>query len=289
MTETSLWQFRDLILDLRDEAPEGFGEEILLPWLHQHSEVVAELQEVGRPANHARKTDPGDWVLEGLYSLSRLVDILIAPHQPVNGDPALLSWTRGQPWWRGPLPSGTAWASFQAVIGAIPIAEDAFHPFFHEIVTMIASEDPDEPPVLVEQLWPGALVGGLLLARAGVVVRAGSHHLDPDAAARSCLYWTWWRRNRIARDRSHGWGHNSQWNTEFRRDYLVGDELHYNVDYSTPRAKNPADTDTDMTPGDRRELVRYRHSQIRDLGDDRMPYYDSLVEQRPRTGARVLT
>lgn len=121
-----------------------------------------------------------------------------------------------------------------------------------------------------------------MLARAGVTVRAGAHRLDPDVAARSCLYWTWWRRNRVARDLSHGWGHNSQWGTDFRRDYLVADELHYNVDHATPPADNPADRDTDLTPQDQRELVRYRHSLTTDLGDDRWPYYDSLVEPRPK-------
>jgi hypothetical protein len=195
-----------------------------------------------------------------------------------------LSWTSpGQPWWRGPLPSETAWASFCVAIGATPIAEDGFHPFFHEIVAVVPAEDQEEPPELVDQLWPGALVGGLVLARAGVTVRAGSRHLEPGIAARSCLYWTWWRRNRVARDLSHGWGHNSQWGTDFRRDYLVGDELHYNVDYATPPADNPADQDIEFTPKDRRELVRYRHSRITDVGDDRWPYYDSLVEPRSKT------
>ena len=33
-----------------------------------------------------------------------------------------------------------------------------------------------------------------------------------------------------ASDLSHGWGHNSQWRTDFRRDYEESAELHYNVD-----------------------------------------------------------
>ena len=278
---SSLWRFRDLFFDVRECARPGFGEEILLPWLQDHREVVAELGEIGRPASHTRVTDGNDDVLEGLYALSRLVDILISPHQPVNDDPAVLSWTDpGQHWWRGPLPAANAWTSFSAAVGATAMGEDVFHPFFHEIVTVIPADDPDQAPVLVDELWPGALVGGLVLARAGVRVRAGSHHLDADVAARSCLYWAWWRRNRIARDLSHGWGHNSQWGTDFRRDYVVGDELHYNVDRATPPVNNPADDDADLTPAIRRDLVRYRHSHLIDLGEDRWPYYDSLVEPR---------
>jgi len=281
VAESGLWQFRDLIFDVRDTAPLGFGGEILLPWVEKHPEVVTELREVGRPESHTRVVGRDESLLEGLYALSRLVDILIAPHQPVNDDPALLSWTSpGQQWWRGPLPSDTAWATFCTAIRATQIAEDSFHPFFHEIIAVIPAEDPDEPPTLVGQAWSGALVGGLVLARAGIIVRAGTHQLHPDVAARSCLYWAWWRRNRIARDLSHGWGHNSQWGTDFRRDYVVGNELHYNVDHMTPPVDNPADQDTDLTPQDRRELVRYRHSLTTDLGTERWPYYDSLVEPR---------
>jgi hypothetical protein len=287
VTETSLWQFRSLILDLRDNGTQGFGGEILLPWVEQHPEVVAELHDIGHPDCHTRVVGRDEYLLEGLYALSRLVDILIAPHQPVNEDPAVLSWTHpGRPWWLGPVPSDTAWATFRTVIGATTIAEDTFHPFFHEVVAVIAAEDPDEPPTLIDEVWPGALAGGLVLARAGVTVRAGAHHLDPEIASRSCLYWAWWRRNRVARDLSHGWGHNSQWGTDFRRDYLVGDELHYNVDHRTPTVGNPADRDTDLTPQDRRELVRYRHSLTTDVGDDRWSYDDSFVE--PRTKPVVL-
>ncbi|NUT33247.1 MAG: hypothetical protein HOV79_09250 [Hamadaea sp.] len=283
MTDSSLWRFRDLVLDVRDTAQPGFGGEVLLPWLERHPEVVAELRDVGRPESHARVVGRDECLLEGLYAVSRLVDILVAPHQPVNGDPAVLSWlSPGHPWWVGPLPSVAAWSSFCGAIGAIAIAEDSFHPFFHEIVAVTPAEDPAQPPTLIDQLWPGALIGGLVLARAGVTVRAGADHLDPDVAARSCLYWAWWRRNRVARDLSHGWGHNSQWRTDFRRDYLVGDALHYNVDCAVPTLPNPADEDTDLTPQDRRDLVRYRHSVTIDLGDDRWPYYDSLVEPRAR-------
>ncbi len=31
-------------------------------------------------------------------------------------------------------------------------------------------------------------------------------------------------------DLSHGWGSNSQWGTNFRRDYQIDGELYYNVD-----------------------------------------------------------
>ncbi|MEV6967769.1 hypothetical protein AB0M47_21940 [Hamadaea sp. NPDC051192] len=278
MEETQLWQVRDLILDLRDRGEPGFGAEVLLPWLAEHPEVTTELREIGRPDSHRRKVT--DDVTFGLYAVSRLAEILIAPHQPVDDDPALQNWTTGEPWWIGPLPSPTAWAEFLPAAGAVEIAEDAFHPFFHEVVSVLPADDPDEPPTLVDQLWPGAFLGAMVLVRAGVTVRAGANHLDPVIATKSCLYWAWWRRHRLARDLSHGWGSNSQWGTDFRRDYLVGDELHYNVDLRlNPQMSRTADV-SDLSPEDRRELLRWRHSRTIDLGDDEWPYYDWFVEPR---------
>jgi len=143
------------------------------------------------------------------------------------------------------------------------------------------ADDPDEAPSLVEERWPGALIGGMVLARSGVTVRAGPKRMDPVVAARSCLYWAWWRRNRVVRDLSHGWGAVSQWGTDLRRDYVVGDELHYNIDHGRAGLGNPADQDSDLPPADRLDLLRFRHSLRRDLGTDRWPYYDAIVERRP--------
>jgi hypothetical protein len=100
-----------------------------------------------------------------MYVVSRLIEILIAPLQPVNPDPALLAWTTGRPWWPGPLPTATAWAAVCDAVGATVIAEDTFHPFFHEIVAVQPADDPDQAPSLIWQHWPGALVGSMLLAR----------------------------------------------------------------------------------------------------------------------------
>jgi hypothetical protein len=277
---TLLWEFRDLFLEVRDGAPPGWGEEILVPWLRVHAEAVGELRDIGRAENHSVRVprDPHHFnVLEGLYAVSRMADVLIAPHQPVNDDPALLAWTTGRSWWEGQLPSASAWRSFCATIGATLIDESAFHPFFHEVVAVVPAEDPDEPPSLVEEHWPGALVGSMLLVRSGVTVRAGANVMDPAVAARSCLYFSWWRRNRVVRDLSHGWGSNSQWGTDFRRDYIVDGHLHYNVDRD-----NRATFASDDWPMEvRREVLRYRHSLRTDLGTDCWPYDETCVEPRP--------
>ncbi len=161
------WGFGSLVRHLRDRGSPGWGETELLGWLEQRRWIVAELHAVGRADNHRRRLRPGDDLLADLYALSRLVDILIAPHQPINDDPALLDWTTGWPWWPGPLPAATAWAGFRAALGATAIAAEDFHPFFHEIVAVQSADDPDATPSLVGEHWPGALIGALLLVRCG--------------------------------------------------------------------------------------------------------------------------
>lgn len=51
-----------------------------------------------------------------------------------------------------------------------------------------------------------------------------------DIAERSKLYWTFRRKDRPCADQSHGWGHNSQWRTQLRRDYQSVPGFHYNID-----------------------------------------------------------
>lgn len=279
MPETSLWQLRSLVLRLRDDAPVGWGAAELVPWVEQRPELVGELHGLGGPGAHRRRV--GDEVRWGLYALSRLVDIVIGPYQPAGDGPGLVAWTTGEPWWSGPAASASAWPALCSVLGATVVAEDRFHPFFHEVVAVEPAADPDEPPSLVAEHWPGALIGGLLPVRAGVTVRAGRNVLDPVVAARSCLYWAWWRRNRPVRDLSHGWGQNSQWRTDFRRDYVDGEELHYNVDGTSTGLLDP-EADDDLPERDRRDLLRFRHSLCRDLGEDRWPYGYRLVERRRR-------
>ena len=273
-------EFQTLFFDVRDTAEPGWGTEILLPFLERNSQAVAELRELGRPESRWVRIDPDPTYytkLEGLYALSRIVDILVAPFQPVNNDRALLAINADHPWWEGPLPSADAWRPFGAALGGVAVSEERFHPFFHEIVSVQRADDPDEPPSLVDEYWPGLLVGSLVLVRSGVAVRAGIKVMDPFVASTSCLYWSWWRRNRVVRDESHGWRQNSQWGTDFRRDYVVDGELYYNVDWigrerSGPRREDVTDVELNL-------LLRYRCSLKRDLGDDHYPFKESLVER----------
>jgi hypothetical protein len=281
MMPAYLVEFQTLFRSVRDTAGPGWGAEILLPWLDDNREALDELHDLGRPESH-RERIPGDrgyyTRLEGLYALSRVIDLLVSPLQPVNDDPALLTATPDEKWWTGRPASPDAWRPFGEALGGTWIAEDRFHPFFHEIVEVQPAEDPDEPPSLVSEYWPGLLAGSLLLVRSGVAIRAGANVVDPEVGGRSCLYWAWWRRYRPVRDRSHGWGGNSQWGTDFRRDYTVDGMLHYNVDWWG--LAPDASTRLDQTPADRELLLRYRCGLTVDFGDDQFPYQESLIEPR---------
>jgi hypothetical protein len=206
--------------------------------------------------------------------MSRVLDVLIAPYQPVSDDPDLLNWVTHKPWWTGRLPSDLALPALAAAIGATRITADRFCPFFHEIVAVYPAEDPDSPAELVTKVWPGYLAGSLLLVRAGVVVRAGKNVMDPAVASRSRMYWAWWRRNRRPTDLSHGWGSNSQWGTDFRRDYYADGQLYYNVDWY--KHKHSGELTDDVAA----ELVRNRCSVLVDHGEV-WPYGHTVTEPYP--------
>ncbi len=285
MVPSSQWwaprlRFRDLFDEALSYRGKRLAEEILLPWVEANPEAVEALHEIGQPESHQVRViqRPGHYSFaEMLYPLGRLLDFLSGPMQPASEEPLSTSLDRLWPPWSGFWPAPEDLAAFMAALGCSRIVEPVFHPFFHEVVAVESASDPGQQPVLVTELWPGHLAGSMLLLRAGVVVRAGADHLHPDVVARSCLYWTWTRRNRLTSDLSHGWGHNSQWGTELRRDYIVGDELHYNVDarYRPHRAD-----DEYLREEAKAELVRYRCSTTLDLGPDVWVWNDHLVERR---------
>lgn len=233
--------FRSLFHDL-----EGYGgtqayEAVLRPWLPRAREAMAVLGQYGDPAARTwRRDDPdpcsgGDRhrsysCLEHLYALSRVSDLLLVPFEPVR--PELLGGTEyDRPWQPGAVVMAEQRMAWWQALGMTPIAEtQPFHPFYHEIVQVEQVDDPAAPIQVTATRWAGFLLGQLLFARAGVAVRGGRDHIVKEIAETSRLYWTYRRNNRRAVDASHGWGHNSQWGTDFRRDYVTDEAYHYNVD-----------------------------------------------------------
>lgn len=230
---------------------------VLLPWHDRALEGMAVLGQYGSreamswPRGAADPCNEGNRnrysCLECLYALSRVSDILLLPFQPVryfweDHIPTIQLEERSA-WWRS--------------LGMQEINHATFHPFYHEIVEVEQAEDPDEPISLLQTVWPGFMLGHMLFCRAGVRVRGGMTHVRKDIAENSRIYWTFARNNRPPRDHSHGWGHNSQWSTDFRRDYLGDDAYYYNVDGEVDM-HHPDATEPGLSLASRIELLTHR-------------------------------
>ena len=177
--------WRALYQHLLEYRGEAWADDVLLPWVEAHPRPVRDLRRIGQPEamNIAVPNDHDNYTpLQALYVLSRVLDVLIAPFQlegrhaasaPSSGpsSPASVP-SPGSPW-PGRVPDRGAYEAFCSALGCVKISQQRFHPFFHEIVAVQPAEDPQEPPSIVTEQWPGFLAGSLLLARAGVTVRAG--------------------------------------------------------------------------------------------------------------------
>jgi hypothetical protein len=307
--------FRQLFYELNNDGGESSAyEKILRPYQSQALETMDALRFYGEPdaltwrANDPARPDPcngGDSHdysgLEHLYALSRVNELLTLPFQPVwvpeNPEAA-----HANEW--GPnveerinirLEERNAWLTSLGMRGA---AQTTFHPFYHEIVEVEQAENPDEPISLLETFWPGFMLGAMLFCRAGVRIRAGALHAHKDIAEHSRLYWAYMRNDRSAYDRSHGWGSNSQWGTDFRRDYSTDDAYYYNVDGRISLNENgfffdvhdlgDTEIDEDDAPYNTRpvllELMTHRCLVVtQERQEDEYPYHLTWSEPRALT------
>jgi len=235
--------FRMLFHELAPCAEDAYHK-VLLPWIPKAREAMSVLGRYGGlEAIHWRKDTPDDLCsggdtsyyscLERLYALSRVSDLLLTPFEPVPREALAVGYDEN--WQPSAVISAEERQAWWTALGMTPIDETrAFHPFYHEIVTVEQADDPQEPIALTGTLWTGFMLGKLMFCRAGVSVRGGRAHIVKEIAETSRIYWTFLRNNRQAVDLSHGWGHNSQWSTDFRRDYAAEDAYHYNVDGEHP-------------------------------------------------------
>ena len=141
-------EFRDLFLQLREQESPGRGWELIEPWWDARPHLLHELHDVGRPESRRVRVAPdpqGYTALEGRYALNRVVDVLLAPHQPARRAPDGGDGTDPEPW-PVTVTTASAWTAFIAMIGAVPVAEPSFHPFFHEIVRWNALLTPTSRP-----------------------------------------------------------------------------------------------------------------------------------------------
>lgn len=222
MTIRGLWE------SLLDEKNESRANDMLQSWLKESPEVKAWLIEfksrAGNPYPEVKLED-----LWTLYALSRISDICTLRFQP-RIKPAISEKNRWENKWEGVDITLEQYAQFFESLGFEVVERTTFHPFYHEIMSVEQSDHDDAPIEITETKWPCLMLGNMVFSRAGVAVRGGRNHIRKDVCEASKLYWAYWRKYKPYNDPSHGWGNNSQWCTEFRRDYHVNGFYFYNVD-----------------------------------------------------------
>lgn len=214
------WIYRKLHIDLMKAEDDDLLDSLILLWLETTTEEQAWLRDfaarTGDPYPAAEIED-----LWRLYALSRLNDMFLLRFQEYRGEDSPYA---------GPQLTLAQYQHIFQTLGFNVVDRFAFHPFYHEIVSVQQLPDDDAPIELVEARWPCLMLGQMLFSRAGMVVRGGRNHIRKEIAEKSVMYWTYRRRYRPYTDLSVGWGSNSQWRTEFRRDYVFHDCFLYNVD-----------------------------------------------------------
>lgn len=238
--------YRELYDAIMDYDGDALHDDVVRPWMRRQDAERRWLDALRRrPGSPIPPVSPEEnW---RLYALSRIVELLTLSFAPrEDGRPDTWETATVQP---------HEHVEVMAHFGLEPVAREGFHPFFHEVVSVDADPDPAAAPRVVHTYWPGYRLGALLVCRAGCRVRAGREHLVKEIAERSTLYWAFARQTRPTHDPSVGWGSNSQWRTNFRRDYEIGGTLYLNVD---GKGKQPGGMDDDVTGTERLELLRHR-------------------------------
>lgn len=208
------WELHDAMVSLPGDR---LSPRLLAEWLQQYPKEATWLEWFRQERGHAAAASQEE--LWRLYALSRVVEVMNLSFQTGDAD----SWT-------GPGFPASDVAAFARDLGLSVVVPDRYTAFDCEIAAVTEAADDTAPADLVDVQWPCLMLGEMLICRAGATLRAGARVMNPQIASSSTLYWAYRRRNRPHADLSHGWGHNSQWRTSFRRDYRVGQRTYYNVD-----------------------------------------------------------
>ena len=259
----------DLYEALHDRETADAYTNVLEPWLGQHPDERRWLSDLAaRTDSNWNAATPED--LCRLYAAFRVASTLLLRFQHGRADGSDFA---------GPNITVEGHQLFFEALGFRVPDITAFHPFFHEIVTVHQATSPSAPIELIEQRWPPLMLGNLMFCRAGCTVSGGTDHVVKEIAERSKLYWTFRRKDRPCEDHSHGWGGRSQWRTALRRDYLSPTAFHYNVDAEQSLAAVGDDAIDDLSLEAMRELVRHR-CLVRTAADDSdlVPYRYSDIE-----------
>jgi hypothetical protein len=271
MTES----FRHLYFQLIEYQGRAVYRDILEPSIKDCREWLEECGRFREPIPLDLSDDASVFGIWDLYALNRVNDFLIAPFFP--GEPEV------EP---GRQVTFDEYESFFLRIGLTIVRRDAFSPYWHEIVRHFQSNQDDTPIALVEERWPALKFGRLLFSRAGADITGGRNHVAHEIVEHSTLYRTFRRPHRKVADLSHGWGSNSQWRTNIRRDYEIGDLRIYNFDgdFLLDGSPPPEDRDDTLTHEERVELVRHRSMVLCAKPSDDLFPYDYRYEELTSAG-----
>lgn len=153
-----------------------------------------------------------------LYALSRVLDLLLLGLPSHSSkETTLVNLTLSE------------FEQFATALGLSIKRPTEYTPFYHEVVSVKNVESATKVSIIGNH-WPCLMLGNMMVLRSGVSVEAPKEIIDKDVVNASILYWTYRRNHQRTEDMSYGWGGNSQWRTEFRRDYLINGVGYYNVD-----------------------------------------------------------
>lgn len=267
-TEDVPW-FRALYDEILAYKRHTLFHDVLMPWTERARVAVADLARFRTPVVYDPKDEESQSSMWNLYALSRVNDLLLMSFQSVDGNSKLATI------------SDYEYQSFFTSIGFILTDVRSFDALHHEVVRVEQSADDSEPVQIYEQLWPELKLGQMIFSRAGVSVLAGRSHIVKEVAEQSTLYFSFRRAKRKTSDLSVGWGSNSQWRTDFRRDYQVGNTRIYNVDGNKQlKANESSSTDQyGLTASERIEHCKFRCLVVTHKPDHDLWPYDDRYEE----------
>ena len=255
-------------------------------WMSDLARRAASVARLDHTMPAEPETDDLRETLWELYAASRVRDALLLAHQPDAADDSVRDLDKAL--YRDlprflPVPVDQI-TQFFAAIGGQPVTEASFDPILHEIISCEAADQPDAPIQVTGHAWPALMIGELVFTRAGVHVQAGSAHAVPGIADRSTLEWEYWRRHRTTCDGSFWWGHNSQWRTELRRDYITSRGHVYDYDSFSSfsrqmRLLTPDDSADGPLTADQVSLIKNR-CQLRTDEEPSFHYLNFGIDER---------
>src|SRR6185369_1815254 len=226
--------FRDLWHSFFEYQGHRLFDDVLSPFVPNARHILKDLGRYRRLNSPDNPYDVDNADLWAWYALSRVNDYFLMSFQTSESfssasRPAAQTRHAYGPWNEKTL-THDEYEAFFETLGFSVFTRCSYTPFHCEIVEVVEDARLDKDVEIDHVFWPGVMFGEMLFSRAGVRVRCRPGVFDKQVAENSILYFTFSRHHRRTVDLSHGWGSNSQWGTDFRRDYETTDHFHFNVD-----------------------------------------------------------